>query len=388
MPKDIAYITHYAHIPSRDADAICVMNTCHALAKQGLSLTLIIPAWQGDTLDDIAPGKESIWKFYNITENFLIKRIKGRFLYKLGFIGRYIYKLYAILIAAREHEIIYVRHVENALMSSLLGYQTVLAYHDTSFLANNQMFKLLLKLDRLLQLKLRFISVTHNGKKLLESWGIRADRILVAPNGVDFSHYQSNKKSREELKLPENKIIVGFSGSLFPGRGIEEIIDSAIWHPELHFIVLGGSLQDIKRCKKYAHQKDVNNVHFLGFVSHDQVPLYLLATDILIMPYTSQTPTHKDMSPMKMFDYMASGKPIIATNFPVIQEILHHQRNSLLVKPDSGDAIAEAIQWCLDNPESAAQLGLQAQKDSKEYTWKKRAEKITSWMMSTNRYFV
>ncbi len=94
------------------------------------------------------------------------------------------------------------------------------------------------------------------------------------------------------------------------------------------------------------------------------------------MPYSARVHTAGWMSPLKLFDYMAAGRPIIASDLPVFRTILEHGRNAWLVEPDSGEALATGIQQVLHDPELAARLTEQAAQDIRQYTWEKRARTI------------
>lgn len=375
----IAYITHFAKIPSRNADSVCVMKTCHALAKLGYEVDLIIPKDQGE---DEKFTNLNIWDFYNIEQNFTITWRTHTIFYKFGFIGRLLYKLLAVFLAVqKKSDVIYVRHLENAVISTLFGKQTIFAYHDASFLEKKKWFRWLIKISK--KRPIKFLTVSTAGVNSFINWGISPSKTLSAPNGNDFQIYLDQdeiQKTKMAYNLPLAKRIIGFSGNLFPGRGIEEVIEAAKNFPDMLFLIIGGEPVDIDRCKEVAYNLNVHNVNFLGFVNQSTVPKLLSISNILLMPYTTQTKTFKDMSPMKMFDYLAIGIPMVATDFPVLREVLTDKLNAVLVKPDSSDELTAGIKWLLENPEKAKSIGERARKDSQLYTWDKRAEKISDWI--------
>ena len=373
------YVTHFARFLSTDADAICVTKTCEALSKAGLEIELIVPNKDIPQKDVI---EEEIFRFYGIQKPYKIQILDAINLYKFGIIGRTLYKFNSILRNNKKHTaIFYTRHLETALVATLSGRKTILDYHDLSFVEENIGLKLLIYLSN--KRPVRFISVTKAGAARLEARGVNKDHILVAPNGVSLEKYSPQTSNSDPLELkrkyniPNNKPLVLFSGNLYLGRGIMETIDSAHKNPKIHFLIIGGTNMDIERCKN--HVKG-NNVQFLGFILPQDLPELLCIADILIMPYTTRTPTWQDMSPMKMFDYLAVGKPIIATDFPVIREILQDKINAVLIPPNSADTISHGIQWILDHPNQAKQIGHQAKLDAEKYTWSKRGQKIVSWI--------
>lgn len=108
----LAYITHTANIPSRKADAVCVMKTCASMTETGAEVTLVIPARKGE----IKNIDNNVWDFYSISTRFKISYLPVKGLYKLGRIGRMIYKIKSVISAAQtQSQIIYSRHVEIAI---------------------------------------------------------------------------------------------------------------------------------------------------------------------------------------------------------------------------------------------------------------------------------
>jgi len=382
----LAYITHYAPLLSPDADAIFIMQTCTEIVNQGVQLNLYVPKHQINVQASLNT-LDSVWEFYGVSDNFHIHLLPSRFLYALRLPGRIIYKLFSLLRAiAGRPQVLYTRQLEVAWLAAQSGRITILAEHNPRTLTGRMLFRSLIRLANQPGKAIGFVTVTQAGAEFLLESGLDGERILVAPSAVRLENYPKDmdtRKLRRSLGLPVDKTIVGFSGNLYPGRGIEELIDAAKAHPSLHFLILGGFRQDIQRCQEFARGRALNNLQFAGFVPHYQVPNYLAASDILVMPYTTNTPTRREMSPMKMFEYMAAGKPIVATDLPVIREILTDKENAVLVEPDNAEALAAGIQWLLDHPAQSIAIGQRARQDAESHTWEKRAARILTWIEST-----
>ena len=224
---------------------------------------------------------------------------------------------------------------------------------------------------------------TQAGKKSYIQDGVPEDKILVEPNGVNKKQFEIPKSIevlKSSVQVPVDKKTVGFCGHLYRGRGIEELLECAKHLKEVFFLIVGGEPEDINRNKKLAKKLNLANIKFTGFVPQSKIPEYLLASDILIMPYTKKTLTHRYMSPMKMFDYLACGRPIVATDFPVIREVLKDRKNAVLVPAGSGHYMAAGIKWFIEHPESAKKISEQAAKDALQHTWEIRAKRITEWL--------
>jgi glycosyltransferase involved in cell wall biosynthesis len=375
-----AYITHFAPIPSTMANSIAVMRFCNALSIRGITLELIIPSdFKGARK---IKNEREIWDFYGLEVTFKISRIPSKKYYKFGVIGRIVFKSLLVFIGIyNKNDLLYFRHVELAILAGLLGKIVVIELHQISDIDNSLSLKLLTRLAK--KRKIFFVVITHKGAKKLLRHGVDENKILVAPSAIDnmnFIQNISHTETRMKLQLRNDQKIIVYSGNLYEGRGIEKIIEAMRDFPQLMLVIVGGNQKDIDRCKEIVLNNPHKNILFVGSVLPREVPDYLLAADMLVMPYTTYTSTHKDMSPLKMFEYMASGKPIISSDFPVLREILKDKVNSILVEPDNASAISEGIQWVLDNPKNAKLIAEQARKDVEQYTWDKRAERIVKFL--------
>ena len=131
-----------------------------------------------------------------------------------------------------------------------------------------------------------------------------------------------------------------------------------------------------------AQAAGVENLGLAGFVPHREVPLYLATTVVLVMPYTIEmtikvgTNASLFTSPIKLFEYMASGTPIVASSLPSIREILDDRRNAVLVEPNSAEALGEGIEAVLHDAELGERISQEAKREAALFTWEERAKKL------------
>jgi glycosyltransferase involved in cell wall biosynthesis len=207
--------------------------------------------------------------------------------------------------------------------------------------------------------------------------GARRELLQWAPDGVDLQRFEpvvGRDEARARLGLPPAARIVCHAGHMYPGRGVEETLDAITSLPDVQLVLIGGNPEDINRVRAYAAGRDLcDRVRFEGIVPNGKVPLYLWAADALIMPYTTRTATVRAMSPLKMFEYMAAGRPIVATDFPSVREVLHDGENALLIGPDSPEEITRGLRRVLEDQTLADALAGRAHKDVEAYTWECRA---------------
>ena len=221
------------------------------------------------------------------------------------------------------------------------------------------------------------ITISEVLREQLESGGVPHSKILVLPDAVDTGAYDalpSRGVLRQRLGLPEDVPVAVYAGHLYANRGIEEILAAARELPEIVFLLVGGWDKDVHERKEQA--KGLANASFTGFVSNLDMPTYLMAGDVLLMPYSRACETAEWMSPMKLFEYMASGVPIVASDLPALRIHLQNGRNAVLVPPDDGVALAEGIRMVLARPDQGHALGSTAKNDVASLTWENRAREI------------
>jgi glycosyltransferase involved in cell wall biosynthesis len=214
--------------------------------------------------------------------------------------------------------------------------------------------------------------------------GMSGDKVLVAPDGVDLRSYENmpNKvEARRQLQLPlENPLII-YTGHFYNWKGVDTLVNSSHLLEKFQIILVGGMEEDQKRVNRQIREIGVNNVFLAGYKPPGQIPLYLAAADVLVLPNSARTAISREYtSPLKLFEYMAAKRPIVATDLPSIREILKDGRNAVLVGPDDPGALAEGIRRVLEDTELAASIADHAHEDVKEYTWDKRSERILQFM--------
>jgi glycosyltransferase involved in cell wall biosynthesis len=122
---------------------------------------------------------------------------------------------------------------------------------------------------------------------------------------------------------------------------------------------------------------EAHNVMLIDYVYPSEVPLYLKAADVLVMPHSAKVAeSAKYTCPLKLFEYMAAGVPIVTSELPAITEVIRHGDNGWLVKPDSPSALAEGIRYLLENDELASAMARRSAQDAESYTWNHRAARI------------
>lgn len=209
----------------------------------------------------------------------------------------------------------------------------------------------------------------------------------AAPAGIEpFTQIQKQKFRAQHLAAflkNEKQFCVGYFGHLYPGRGIEVIVEMARQNSDQSFFVFGGNEIEINALKAQALP---SNLQIVGHVPPLEVIDYMKSMDVLLMPYqksvsigAKNSDTSKWMSPMKMFEYMASGVPIISSDLPVLREVLGHQKNCLLATCDDAKEWSSCLNTLIQDPEFAKRLAFEARQDYlQKYTWLERARSMVN----------
>lgn len=364
----IAYLS-IARLPSRTANSIHVMRMCQAMAEQGLEVTLYAPAFPVSELEEISA---SLFDYYGINKNFRIKQywwpsFKGR-----SSIYSSLVSLHTLLSGA---DLVYARDLKSAVFCCKLGKSVVYEAHSP-LSPDNQLFKNLLTSKHLK----RLVVISEALRKIfIEKSPEIADRIVVAHDAADIEELTSSKSN-----LEGKRIRVGYVGHLYRGRGIDLIIELAKACPWADFDIVGGMESDIAYWKEFSGSQA--NINFHGHLPYNLAAEIRQNCDILLAPFARKlevsgggTDTSGWMSPMKIFEYMASGKAIICSDLPVLREILEHEITALFCEAEEVASWIAAMQKLRDDPTLIARLGRQAREQQIDhYTWSSRAKAVLS----------
>jgi glycosyltransferase involved in cell wall biosynthesis len=358
-------------IPSQAANSIQNMKMSQALAGLGHAVRVFAPG------EDPGVAWEQIAAHYGLERRFELRWLPARAAFR-----RYDFAFSALGKAQDwSAELIYTRLPQAAALASARGLQTIFELHD---MPSGTMGPFLMK---------RFLQgsgarrVVVNTQRLADAVTARyvlpkqADFLTLVPNGVDLARYANLPEpaaARKQLGLSEG-FTAGYSGHLYEGRGIELILELAQRLPQMQFVLVGGRENDLQRVKTQA--ANLQNVRLVGFVPNAELPLYQAAADVLLMPYGKQVAASSGgdiaqfVNPMKMFEYMASLRPILSSDLPVIREVLNAE-NAVILPGDDAEAWAAALQGLQADAGRRSQLAAAGRKTVEQFTWEKRAQRI------------
>ncbi|HSB26848.1 MAG TPA: glycosyltransferase, partial [Pyrinomonadaceae bacterium] len=318
--KDSSRLTicfiYSGNICERSADPLFELKAVAAAARLGHRVTLVIPKENESSSIRFNKALQDS----SISELFDVVRLPRPTVFRRG------RRSFALLAAGwaktQKYDLAWSKDIYAADASSVLGLNTIAEHHG--ILSQRQ-----LRVTKRMIVRhtfKAFIAISENHKRLLAAAGLPHDKFLVAHNGVDINQFRASNGSNHRRDSFRPAVV--YAGSLYPGRGIEQIFAAASRLTQVNFTCIGGRNVEISRYRSEVSSKVIPNVRFVGHIPHRDIPSYLSSADILIAPYTKDCQaidgalTIDYASPMKLFEYMASGKPIVASGVGAIREVL------------------------------------------------------------------
>ena len=354
----IIYIADFI-LPTNRAYAIHVFKMLDAFSDHGSKSQLIIPYYD----------KKKIKKTINFFDLKSLKSIKINRIFKkkinLNFIRRLFfgYSVAKKLKLFNENSLIITRSLIASIFLTFFQIKHFLEIHQeirglTKFFLINMNL-----INSKYIIKNIFVS-----KSLANFYKSRVYRFVVLHDGVDTSKFKKKKITRVKR--------ISYVGSFYKGRGINLIIEVAKELKNFDFFLYGKRKEKFKNLPK--------NIFLKPFVNQSKIPCILNKSDLLLLPYSSKVHISSDgkspdnskfMSPLKLFESLASGSPILCSNIKVLREILKNNYNSILINrfEDKNEWVSK-IKEISTNMNKLKAISRNAVITSKKYTWFKRSK--------------
>src|SRR3989344_2209895 len=300
-------------LPTGKAHGVQIMKMCEAFADSGTEVELWVPTRyniiKADTFDH-----------FHTKRNFKIVKIPSLDLVRFGWLGFWIQKttftLFSIIRALFcRADVFYSR---DELFVSIMNLFKKNIYWEVHTNTLNPLVNVVMNSH------VRLITISSGLKKFLMSRGVKEERILVAYDGVSMKDFEISipkAELRDKLGLPQNKFVIAYVGkyiTMGSKKGVDEPIITFSQllkkYPTLYLLIVGINKSEVSGLEELARREHMvkENYTLVMFVPHRDIPIYLKASDTLVMNYPSTEHYSLYMSPLKMFEYMASGTPIIA----------------------------------------------------------------------------
>ncbi len=393
MMTRLLYLAN-ARLPTEKAHGGQIMQMCEAFAHAGAEVAL----WHPRRINTPELAGVDPFDHYDVARNFTLRALpcldlfplaqrmgNPRFMQRLAFALQSATYTLALLWNLRRTraDVFFTRDALAAVALILAGRRRRTFYEAHRFpgsAAGRRLHRWALR---------RTAGVIALTRRLAEDYaglGVPADRIHVAPDAVRWARFAGpldQAEARRALGLPEGAFIAGYAGrfhTMDMPKGLDTLVQAAALTEDVHVCLVGGPAEAVGALRARGILSDKRLI-YVGTVPPAEVPRCLAAFDVCVMP-SPWTPFFAHYtSPMKLFEYMASDRPIVATDLPSTREIVAHEETALLVPPGDAEALAAALCRLRDDPALGAQMAARARaRVAGRYTWEARAVGLLEFM--------
>ena len=368
-------------MPSEKAASLWAAKTAEGLARQGLEVVVLVPH----------RGGGNPFETYHLEHNFVLVRIPIINLFNLRFLRRAAFAISSVTftVGVVAHLLRYASRGDAMLSNEPLPMAFVSLFFKNCFYELHVLPTRKRSFFAFLLSRMQGVFPINNylGEQVIRLFSIPPEKICVAPGGVELSEFvctTDKRTARESLGLPPGRVVL-YTGHLYGWKGTDTLAAAApLLPPDVLVVFVGGTQKDIA---VFAGQQLENpHVYIAGHQPHDRMPLWLCTADVVVLPNTAKKKISKYYtSPMKLFEYMAAGRPIVASRLPSIEEIVSDEM-AILVEPDNPKALAVGICRILNDPALGERLASAARQKTAQYSWEKRSEKILQFINEVKQH--
>ncbi len=389
MPEHAPYfrkvlVVANARIPGERAQSIQTVRTAAAFARAGCEVDLLHADRRvRRAIEGIAPGADPL-AYYGVREPVRlrpvpvldwIERVPTRLQYLPARIEELTFGWNAARLAMRERgALVHCREIETgALLARARHPRYLFEAHSIPGSRTKRRW-----LERSMRRALCVVAITEGlALDLASVVRFAREEIFVVPDAFDptaFADVPGREEARRRLGLGDGFVAV-YTGHLFPWKGAGTLVAAARLAPEVRFRLVGGLPEDVGRVRREA--AGLANVEVLGHRPPTEVPLHLAAADVVLVPNSAGSAiSERHTSPLKLFEAMAAGRAIVASDLQSLREVLSHDRDALLVAPDDPAALAGAIRALAADAPRRERLAAKARAESARSTFDARAQRL------------
>ena len=374
-------------MPSRSANSIHVARMCEGLVSLGHDITLYINR-STPSKDGL---KEIIERYYgaDLSNVKLVSFYSRRWpvALNLRIAVHAVYKYMLLFVKRRPLDFIISRNLYGAYFLRRLAREKLI--FETHQLETG--FRRYMQRKIIQTFDVTTVAISKELRRIIvEYYRAEPHKVIVLPDAAPAGIHRLSQGQRRAMRLSlltgvdlkYYSLVVGYFGHLYNGRGLEIVQALAQRHPDIAFFVYGGNEEQIALLKR---QNNFSNLKVMGHIDPGHVLKIMGIMDVLLMPYQETVSiggkrnedTVRWMSPMKMFEYMAVGVPIIASRLPVLEEVLRDGHNCLMAVPDDPNDWSACLDRLYNDSEIAERLASIAHTEYlSEYNWISRAKKM------------
>ena len=364
---------------STAANAVQQMNTAFAIAQSGTHVDYVVPT-------EVAATQREVLRRYGLPDCDNITIYPFRVL-KTRNVSRFFQiRAAAALLVTRwkyPEAVLLTREPALILLARQMGYSTIYEAHDLHDLPfrfnNSERARVMHR--KAIQRANGVITVTRSGAgEMQRVCGVSAEHICVAPDAawpVVFPAARSDLASNADVRIT-------YVGSLWPDKGVDVLVDALpLLPPRVHLTMVGGPENQIQLLRTRATELGKQQkVEFVGQRTPSEVHQWLANSDILVLPMNKGKWSDLYASPIKLFEYMASARPMVVADVPTLREIVDEQYVTFFA-PGNPASLTQAMTWVIEHWDLALVKAHRAQELlNQSYTYNCRAAKILEFIRS------
>jgi glycosyltransferase involved in cell wall biosynthesis len=377
--------------PSSSVATRQVCKTVDALQCGGHEAHLYLPRPWRYGLNSAQRRLNRLRSYYGLSDSFRIDEWPSP-VPLVGKIQRFPFTRLALSrIARREYGLLCVRNYWHLKMGLSRGMQTM--YETYKYLGEPERTA---KIIELLKKSPHFVGLILHSDLARQHWlslGADPERTVTIHNGMDAdgiaSHaYAGREEARARLNMSADEKVVIYTGNMGVAKGIESLLDLASQLPEFTFLLVGcRKRSDRRRLLRRAQELRLGNVILKDWLAPVEIGALQRAADALIIPPTAGPlrSAGKTVLPIKTFEYLAAGIPLLAPRLEDTAELLTHEHNAFLLEPDNPAENATAIRRLWHDEALRRRMVDEALILSSELTWQRRAERLADFAARVSR---
>jgi|MudIll2142460700_1097286.scaffolds.fasta_scaffold53450_2 glycosyltransferase involved in cell wall biosynthesis len=384
VPADVRF-------PLERANGIQIVKTAAALARAGAETTLVVRRSDPRTTDEIL-GLYGVSPHPSLlVERLVVGHRQGSFaipralflaraaalaqtaLFRDGLVFTRDLQLADLLLAMPQRRVVYEAHAVESLLYRERG--TIYGTGETVSPAKAR--RLARREGRVWRRAAGIVTTTAGiATSFAEAYGARA-RTCIIPNGCDVdpeAPFAGLAVARPARVL--------YAGQLYPWKGVDVLVEAVSRVPDVRLVILGGleGERDDSRVRALVAARGLEaRTEMRGTLPQARVAEELARAAVVAVPFLKTAMTERHTSPIKLFEAMAAGRPIVASDLPSSREVLEHERTALLVPAGDAEALAAAVRRLLGDPALAERLAREAHQEAKRYSWDARARRLLAF---------
>jgi len=373
-------------VPKQTASMVQSANAANGAANLGYPTVLVYPTQKLSAVNLLRPyqpqkAPENIVKYYNLQENLKvaslpmpwpIDRVKSKFTNSNTMATKYYFPFHI----KATTKLVHAWHWNYIKTAIKHGIPVIYEHHhheDKKFepeIVNHPLFQIA-------------VTVVDTVRESMIAHGMPPHKVIKLHNGFNrlFMERQPEKAAQWRAKLLQNgrSQLVVYAGALLQFKGIDVLVDVAAQMPDVQFACAGGKPEEVEHYQQLAKEKQVSNITFLGYILHADLASLLQAADVLAHPHCSGNAA-TFTSPMKLFDYLATGNPIVSTTIPSLTDFHNTPAIAAWCEPDNPHQFAVALRQVLTTHPKKVDGYPEILEFVKQFSWENRAAKILSYV--------